>query len=84
MQLNIKNPEAHEMAVELAKKTGESMSEAVTTAIRERLDRKKRDAHRRFEEMGRIANDFQTLPVLDPRPVSEIMDDMYDEDGLPK
>jgi len=39
MGLNIKNPEAHLMAEELSKLTGESMTTAVTIALRERLDR---------------------------------------------
>jgi antitoxin VapB len=39
MSLNVKNPEAHELARELAELTGESMSSAVTVAVRERRDR---------------------------------------------
>jgi antitoxin VapB len=40
MSLNIKSPEAHELAAELARLTGDSMAEAVTEAARERLERK--------------------------------------------
>jgi hypothetical protein len=39
MALNIKNKEAHKLAEELARLTGESMATAVTIAVRERLDR---------------------------------------------
>ncbi len=39
MTLNIKNPEAHRLAQELASLTGESMATAVTEAVRERLVR---------------------------------------------
>jgi antitoxin VapB len=39
MGLNIKNREAHLMAAELSKLTGESMTTAVTIALRERLAR---------------------------------------------
>ena len=39
MGLNIKNAEAHLMAEELSKLTGESMTTAVTIALRERLAR---------------------------------------------
>ncbi|PYT75376.1 MAG: PSK operon transcription factor, partial [Acidobacteria bacterium] len=39
MSLNIKNKEAHKLANQLAKLTGENMTEAVTNAVRERLDR---------------------------------------------
>jgi antitoxin VapB len=43
MSLNIKNKEAHRLAQELAKLTGESMAEAVTKAVRERLERARRE-----------------------------------------
>jgi antitoxin VapB len=39
MALNIKNEETQKLAQELAKLTGESMTAAVTGAVRERLDR---------------------------------------------
>ena len=39
MSLNIKKPEAHALAERLAKLTGETLTEAVTTALRERLAR---------------------------------------------
>jgi len=39
MGLNIKNEEAQLLVRELAKLTGESMTEAVTKSVRERLDR---------------------------------------------
>jgi antitoxin VapB len=37
--MNIKNKEAHQLTEELAKLTGESLTAAVTEAVRERLDR---------------------------------------------
>src|SRR5207237_8850588 len=43
MGLNIKNKEAHNLAQELAKLTGESMTEAVTEAVRGRLKRVRRE-----------------------------------------
>lgn len=39
MSLKLNNPDAHRLARELAELTGENMSAAVTTAIRERRDR---------------------------------------------
>ena len=39
MSLNIKNDTAHRYAQELANLTGESMTQAVTEALRERLER---------------------------------------------
>jgi antitoxin VapB len=42
MHLNIKNDEAHWLATELAQLTGESLTLAVTLALRERLARERR------------------------------------------
>jgi antitoxin VapB len=57
MSLNVKNPEAHRLARELAELTGESMSAAVTIAVRERRDRVLADrsgsAAERMLEIGR-------------------------------
>jgi antitoxin VapB len=39
MSLNIKSEDAHRLARELAALTGESMTAAVTTALRERMER---------------------------------------------
>jgi antitoxin VapB len=39
MSLNVKNPEATRLIRELADATGESMTQALTVAVRERLDR---------------------------------------------
>jgi len=52
-QLNIKNAEARTLASELATLTGESLTEAVTIALRERLERerKARDREARIEAM---------------------------------
>ena len=42
IQLNIKSAEARELADKLAGATGESLTDAVTTALRERLQRVRR------------------------------------------
>jgi len=39
MQLNIKSEEARRLATALARETGESLTQAVTTALRDRLER---------------------------------------------
>jgi hypothetical protein len=39
MTLNIRDPEAHKLARKLADRTGETMTRAVTEALRERLAR---------------------------------------------
>lgn len=83
MSLNIKNAEAHSLAAELARLTGENMTKAVTTALRERLGREKRrrqrgDIANRLMKIGRHCAD---LPVLDDRDPEAILG--YDEHGLP-
>jgi antitoxin VapB len=50
MSLNIKNPEAHRLAKELAAATGASMTEVVTEALRERWLREQHTAARRSPE----------------------------------
>ena len=81
MSLNVKNPEAHELAKELAKLTGESMSVAVTNAIRERLDRMRRnDLADRLMEIGK---EFSSRMSEETRKF-DIGTQLYNERGLPK
>jgi antitoxin VapB len=78
--LKIESPEADRLARELAAKTGETVDEAVITALRERLAQKDRD-----DRVGRVIKNAQEaiakLPVLDDRSADEILG--YDEWGLP-
>lgn len=84
MALNIRNVEAERLATELAKATGETKTEAVTKALRDRLSRVKRGRMRRrlADELDDIALHCASLPVLDPRTADEILG--YDESGLPR
>lgn len=86
MTLNIRDPEVHELAREVAHATGETMTQAVKTALRERLTRvrddRERERQRRLEAIEDFVRRFQALPVLDPRTPDEILD--YDENGLPR
>jgi antitoxin VapB len=84
MALSIKNPETERLARELAQATGESLTEAVTNALRDRLVREaghKGDREQIRAEIRRIQQEFQSLPVLDDRTPDEIIG--YDEYGLP-
>jgi antitoxin VapB len=80
--LNIKNDEAHKLAAELAKLTGESLTSAVTQALRERLAREQR--RRRTDSIAarlmKIGSQFATLPETGRSP-DEILG--YDDHGLP-
>jgi antitoxin VapB len=84
MALNIRNPETERLAAELAKHTGETKTEAVTKALRDRLARVRRERSRRrlADELEEIAAHCASLPVLDRRPADEILG--YDEHGLPR
>ena len=82
MGLNIKDPEAHELAQAIARVTGESMTRAVTEALRERYARIE---HRRtkagVEELLAIA-DRAASHVK--RPYLDHAELLYDQNGLPK
>lgn len=45
---------------------------------------KERESARRMQAIREIQQRVAKLPVLDPRPIEEIMRDLYDEDGIPK
>lgn len=83
MALNIKNEATYRLVQALAEETGETLTEAVTVAVRERLESLQRK-HRR-QEVVRSVRDLQDfvreLPDLDPRSPDDILG--YDEYGLP-
>jgi antitoxin VapB len=83
MALNIRNQEAERLADELARETGETKTEAVTKALRDRLTRLRRErAGRRLaDELDEIALHCAGLPLLDARAADEILG--YDDRGLP-
>ncbi len=83
MALNIKSDEADRLARQLAQVAGESLTEAVTQALRERLARLEGRRRRRGlrEDVARIQERVAALPRLDPRTDDEILG--YDGSGLP-
>jgi antitoxin VapB len=82
--LNIRNPEAERLAAELVRYTGESKTEAVIKALRDRLERVRgeRKKRRLADELEEIARHCASLPVLDSRSPGEILG--YDDHGLPR
>ena len=84
MAIILDNPEADRLARELAAATGESVTDAVMNAVRERLDRQRRQtpADRLREELLAIGRRCASLPVEDVRRPDEILG--YDDDGLPR
>ena len=85
MSLNIKNEQTHRLVRELADLTGESMTVAVTEAVRQRLERIRRteDGTGMAERIHAIAADMRARLPGDFFDV-EHGDLLYDEDGLPK
>ena len=83
MSLNIKDSEADTLVRRLAQATGETITEAVTVAVKERLERLRagRRARSLADELDEIALRCASLPVLDERPEEEILG--YDAHGLP-
>lgn len=81
-QLNIKNAEAYELATELAELTGESVTAAVTKALREKVERehKLRDRDARLARIMELSRISSSWPDRDTRTVEEILG--YDENGL--
>jgi antitoxin VapB len=85
MSLNLKSPEAHRLAAELARLTGESVTKAVTEAIRERLERETRRRHAATLAQELLAIGRRCAANM-PRPAHSLDhgDLLYDERGLPK
>ena len=84
MVLNIKSPEAHQLVQELSALTGESMTAAVTEAVRERLDRLRRERSTGLaEELLAIGRDCASR-LKEPYRSADPADLLYDERGLPR
>lgn len=84
MPLSIKNPEVDRLARELARRTGESMTEAILKALRERLQTVTGRQHpiKLADQLDEIARRCASLPVLDDRNDNEILG--FDERGIPR
>jgi antitoxin VapB len=74
--LNIRNRETEKLAEAVAKLTGETKTQAVMQALRDRTGRRLAD------DLDAIALHCSRLPVQDSRSADEILE--YDERGLPR
>ena len=84
MPLSIKDPEADQLARKLAQRTGDTITQAVITALRERLARNsamKKAIEDLVEDVMDIGRYCAALPLLDERSPDEILG--YDEHGRP-
>jgi antitoxin VapB len=83
MPLSIKNPTADRLVNELTTATGETITQAVVTALQERLDRVRGQRASAIERrLKTLGAELRSHPVSDSRPVEEILG--YDEHGLPR
>jgi len=84
MGISIKNPKVERLAREVARLSGESLTQAVIDALEERLEQLKvrRFATTLAEEILRISQRCSALPNLDQRNPDEILG--YDSRGFPK
>ena len=83
MAINIKDSETDVLAREVAKRTGESITDAIRTALQERLQRLvgRYTAPTKREKLYEILARVDALPRLDTRDEDEILG--YDESGIP-
>ena len=85
MGLNIKNEETYRLIRELAELTGESMTTAVTVAVRDRLSRV-----RQAEPSGGMAERLREIGAeMHARLPADFLrgdptDDLYDRNGIPR
>lgn len=83
--LNIKDPEVHDLAVELARRTRRSLTHAVKESLRESIARQRSphaDSQRVVERVMRIGQRIASRPKLDPRAPDEILG--YNDIGVPE
>ncbi|SNR45706.1 type II toxin-antitoxin system VapB family antitoxin [Blastococcus mobilis] len=80
MALSIESEEADALARALTAATNESLTQAVTTALRERLARVQQHGDI-LAGLDRLAGEYTALPLVDDRSAEEIIG--YDDRGLP-
>jgi antitoxin VapB len=88
MGMNIKDPQVHAMARELAARRGTSVTEAVRQALGAELTRTTAPGPEdirstRLEAIRQIQARFSELPIRDPRSSRDLQDSLYDDRGLP-
>ena len=86
--LNIKDADVAAKARKLAKLTGKSITDAVSDALDKSLSaaehHAKIDLEAREREMDEIVKRFQASIPPDAPHWKDVLDDMYDKNGLPK
>ena len=81
MGLNIKSRRVHDLARQLARETGETMTAVIEQALEEKLIRLSRHQERAARKR-RLDEILARLPPVPPGVTSD-HSDLYDDDGLP-
>jgi antitoxin VapB len=84
MALSIKNEKVERLTRKVASVTGESLTEAILTALEERWQRlkSKRRSHALSGQIEDLLRRVDNLPTLNTRSADEIIG--YDDHGLPR
>ncbi len=84
MALSIRNPKAEKLAREIAAESGETITQAITLALEERLERLRgrSTATDLAEEILKISKRCSGIPDRDKRSADEILG--YDDTGVPE
>jgi antitoxin VapB len=81
MQINIKSSEARELADQITKRTGETITEAVTAALKERL--KRLTVEERLARVDELTKSISGR-LAEPWKSKDHAGLLYDELGLPQ
>jgi len=84
MSMNIKNKEAYRLTRQLSELTGESLTTAITEAVRERLDRVRRERDVDLAEGLLVIGRDCAAHLRRPFRTINHADMLYDDRGLPK
>jgi antitoxin VapB len=84
MALSIKNPNTERLARQIARETGETLTEAIQRSLEERLERlpQRRRGRIMTEKLQDILRRIDALPIVDNRPEDDILG--YNSQGLPR
>lgn len=85
VQLNIKDERTVGLARDLAKQLGKSVTEVVREALEEKNRRREKEIARKVKRVEKILDGIWELWDPETRDMTskELMDSIYDEDGLP-
>lgn len=85
-QLNIKDAETVALARDLAKQLGKSVTETIKEALEEKARKREAEIEEKIADVWEIAREFRDSmpPEMRGKTSKEWMDDIYDEDGLPR